>query len=140
VLVAELLSRPSLLASTILSSTNTIDTCCMTDSTGEKEKLQRTLKGLRDQPVSSEDARPFLAPLFDFLVKVPVNSNDGLLHWFCDRSYEPLVSEAATFLLRLHAYNSSKVQQYKKLLAEVLTGCAGCVKGLQEAKVTSRKT
>jgi hypothetical protein len=74
------------------------------------------------------------------------DTTSATYHWFCPlaRTQDPLIPEAATFLLRLHGYTStgpgSKVDNWLARLTSVLRGCAGCVKGLQDAKVRSRTT
>jgi hypothetical protein len=75
-----------------------------------------------------------------------LDTTSATYHWFCPlaRTQDPLIPEAATFLLRLHGYTSagpgSKVDNWLARLTSVLRGCAGCVKGLQDAKVGSRTT
>jgi senataxin len=113
----------------------------MADAAKEKRELEAQLKDLHDLPVGSEgDQKTLLARPFDFLVKVEPSTSDGLLHWFCDKALDPLVVEAATFLLRLHAYNSPKVKIWRDKLAQVIRGCAGCTKSLQDLKLSSRTT
>ncbi|KDQ62427.1 hypothetical protein JAAARDRAFT_121642 [Jaapia argillacea MUCL 33604] len=109
-------------------------------SAAELQQVTSLLAKLRDEPTDTQGAPDsILAPICTYLLKVPVNPSDGLLHWYCDRT-DPVVREAATFLLRLHAYNSSRVDKWREKLALCLSGCAACVKVLQETKVSSRHT
>jgi senataxin len=80
-----------------------------------------------------------LKATYDFLLQTPPGASDDLLHWFCPRA-DSLVREAATFLLRLFAYDSSRVIKWKAELSRCLRGCPGCAKALQDVKLSSRLT
>ncbi|KAI6114047.1 SEN1 N terminal-domain-containing protein [Pisolithus sp. B1] len=79
-----------------------------------------------------------LAVLLEEAVDV-VPVSDKCYHWFCSRA-DPLTVEAATFLLRLFAYDSPQVEKWKVKLRTCLAGCSECVKVLGEVKVSSRPT
>jgi len=98
------------------------------------------LKTLRDSPVNTEGAPDsILGPIYDYLMKSPSASPDGRFHWFCKRA-EPTTKEAATFLIRLYAYDSPRVSDWKARFQNCLVGCLECVKGLGEVKISSRST
>lgn len=102
------------------------------------DKVKTTLDILRDNPADTSAAgRDVLALITDFLLK-PLSS-DAPVHWFCERADKPTI-DAATFLLRLHAYNSDVVNSWRQHLTRCLKGCCGCVKGLSEAKTSSKHT
>ncbi|KAG9315885.1 hypothetical protein JVU11DRAFT_3534 [Chiua virens] len=83
------------------------------------QKVKALLTKLRDAPVNSADGSDdVLAPVFSYLMKVPSNSSDQSYHWFCSQADQATVG-AATFLLRLFAYNSPRVDEWKaRLLTE----------------------
>ena len=102
-------------------------------------QIQAKLAQLRDAPAGTTDAdESILALIYQFLIP-----DDSLkpkdLHWFCSRADQAVV-DAATFLIRLHAYNSARVDTWRRFLRICLTTCPGCVRGLQEVKVSSRHT
>ena len=102
--------------------------------------VKALLERLHDEPADTTIAtESVLAEVYDYLMGVPTTQHDGLYHWFCNHA-EPLTIDAASFLLRLFAYNSPKVVQWKGRFAAVLSGCVRCVKGLAEVKLTSRQT
>jgi senataxin len=101
-------------------------------------QLEGLLKDLRDNSV---DGQAGLKQLHDFLFTQHSTSTDhGVLHWFCNKVVDPLVPEAATFLLRLHAYDSPKVEVWREKLQIVLGGCVGCAKRLEEVNESSTTT
>lgn len=104
----------------------------------ELEKVKKTLDNLRDNPADTGAAgSEVLTLITDFLFK-PL-SLEAPVHWFCSRADKPTI-DAATFLLRLHAYNSDIVKQWRQHLTRCLKGCYNCVRGLSEAKTTSKHT
>ncbi|KAI0269828.1 SEN1 N terminal-domain-containing protein [Gloeopeniophorella convolvens] len=80
-----------------------------------------------------------MSEVLDYLFKVPTDPSDGAFHWFCQRA-DPTTREAASFLLRLLAYDSQRVNDWKVRMKGMLRSCCDCVKGLQEAKEASRTT
>ncbi|KAF8443044.1 SEN1 N terminal-domain-containing protein [Boletus edulis BED1] len=109
-------------------------------TTSDVDKVKALLVRLRDTPINSADGSDdVLAPVFTHLMKVPPNSSDKCYHWFCSRADQVTVG-AATFLLRLFAYSSPKVEEWKARLIACLTGCCPCVKAFGEVKLTSRST
>jgi senataxin len=103
-----------------------------------QDDVRDLLKHLHDTPADTQMARPaVLLPIYNYLMDVAPHS--GQYHWFCDQA-EQLTLEAASFLLRLIAYSSDQVDAWKLRLEEIMAGCAHCVKGLAEAKLTSRRT
>lgn len=97
------------------------------------------LRDLHDAPVNTDGALDaVLAPIYDHLMSAP-SSSDGRFHWFCTRA-EAVTREAATFLIRLFAYNSPRVEQWKKRFESCVTGCLLCVQALGELKESSRST
>lgn len=112
----------------------------MTTTTTDVDKVKALLARLHDAPVDSADGSDdVLFPVFNYLMKVPSNSSDKRYHWFCSRA-DQLTVDAAAFLLRLFAYNSPKVDEWKARLIGCLGGCCACVKAFGEVKVTSRST
>ena len=105
-------------------------------SSGLKQ-VRLKLDQLRDPPAGTQDApEDVLGLIYGVLIK---DSTPSKAHWFCSRA-DKLTIDAATFLLRLHAYNSPRVNVWRTHLQACLKGCAGCVQGMQEAKTTSRHT
>lgn len=97
------------------------------------------LKNLHDTPVDTNGSVAALKELYDYLVSVPPDAADGRTHWFCHKA-DTVTVEAATFLLRLFAYNSERVNEWKKKFEGCMNGCCHCIQGLQRVKYTSRNT
>jgi senataxin len=110
----------------------------MASTSPDRKHLLRRLAELRDKPVNLQSAQNDLSTFWDVIMKVPVDST-GVMHWFCSRA-DALVVEAAVFLTRLHAYNSSKVDEWKTKLESCLHGCVDCTQRFQELRVISRRT
>ncbi|TFK52558.1 hypothetical protein OE88DRAFT_1796188 [Heliocybe sulcata] len=103
------------------------------------DRVRSLLKEFRDTPVDTQGASDaILGSVYGYIMKVP-EDGDGSLHWFCGRA-EQLTIEAATFLIRLHAYNSGRVNTWKDRLQICMSSCCGCVGARQTAKFTSRHT
>lgn len=104
------------------------------------DNVKAILASVRDAPVNTEaGSDEVLIPVHSYLMKLPPDTSDKCYHWFCSRADQVTV-EAATFLLRLFAYNSGLVDKWKARLKVCLAGCSKCVKGLGEIKVSSRST
>jgi len=104
------------------------------------EKVKGILASVRDTPVNTEvGSDEVLQPIHSYLMKAPPDTSDKRYHWFCSRANQVTV-DAATFLLRLFAYNSALVDKWKARLKNCLARCSKCVKALGEAKVNSRPT
>jgi senataxin len=102
------------------------------------QTVKKTIKQLRDVPANTTGAgQDVLLLISDYLVEV--SPKEGPVHWFC-RKADQLTIDCATFLLRLHAYDSSSIQMWRNLLTRCLRGCRDCVRGLGEAKITSKHT
>ena len=106
------------------------------------QAVRKTIRQLRDVPLNATGAgQDVLILISDYLVDI--GPSEGPVHWFCPKASQ-LTIDCATFLLRLHAYassyESSPVQAWRNLLLRCLRGCCGCVRGLEDAKVTSRHT
>lgn len=105
----------------------------------ELSKVKTLLTSVRDAPVNTEDAADdILQPIYLYLMNVP-SASDSTYHWFCSRANQ-LTIDAATFLLRLFAYDSPKVDDWKRRLKSCLSGCCHCIKGFGEVKASSRTT
>lgn len=106
----------------------------------KETEVSRTLEKLRKEPINTQGSQDaILAPIYTLLMSA-LPSEEGILHWFCDRA-RPVVVEASTFLLRLHAYSDNvRVDAWKTKLTGVLHGCCGCVQGYTSAKISSRDT
>lgn len=101
--------------------------------------VKKTLDILRETPADTSAASDkVLETIYLYLLKVP-SSSDGLVHWFCKKANATTV-DAATFLIRLMAYNSPQVVEWKKRLNNCLNSCAFCAQGFEIAKVTSQNT
>ncbi|KAJ7095873.1 SEN1 N terminal-domain-containing protein [Mycena belliarum] len=102
--------------------------------------IDQQLVSLRDSPVDNDGASDVvLSQIFSYLMAVPPTQPDGLIHWFCGRAISTTVA-AATFLIRLFAYSSALVEEWRTKFRKCLNGCAECVQGLQEAKISSQNT
>ena len=102
-------------------------------------RIQTLLTTLRDNPVNSEQLDDgVLGEIYSYLMDIP-STPSGDLHWFCEKA-DAITVDAATFLLRLFAYESDLVKIWKKKLQQCLTCCSSCVGGLEIAKVDSQMT
>ncbi|KAF7314267.1 hypothetical protein MKEN_00899300 [Mycena kentingensis (nom. inval.)] len=100
--------------------------------------IDATLANLRDHPVDTAGTTDqTLALLYTYLSDVP--PQNGRVHWFCRRAAATTV-ESATFLLRLHAYASPTVVEWRSKLGNCLKSCVDCVAGFQRVKVESKDT
>ena len=101
-------------------------------------RVETLLATLRDQPVNSEQLDDgVLGEVYSYLMDIPSFSGD--LHWFCEKA-DIITVDAATFLLRLFAYDSDPVVVWKERLHRCLTCCSSCVRGLETAKLVSQTT
>lgn len=103
-----------------------------------KTRAKELLDDFRSNPVGSSGHEEELTIIYRYLANNG-KANDGLTHWFCAKAGD-LTREAATFLLRLFAYTSDNVNEWKWRLIQVLHGCCECVAGMNEAKFSSRHT
>jgi senataxin len=103
-------------------------------------EVSRILDKLKRVPVNTDGAPDtILGPIYSLLIKAPSSENHAL-HWFCGDA-RPVVVEAATFLLRLHAYtNNPRVDNWKDKMANVLHGCCNCIQCYQDIKISCRDT
>jgi len=102
--------------------------------------VQSILKSLHDAPIDNAGASDeILAKVYGYLMGVPPSPLDHNLHWFCDKAQATTVA-AASFLLRLFAYDSPEVEKWKVRFNQCLRGCCGCVRSLEQVKVASRHT
>lgn len=109
-----------------------------------RNDIKKKLAELRDVPtnVVMEDVLRLIATFLLGSLARPENPAKIVLahpHWFCAQADE-LTREAATFCIRLHAYNSTSVEVWRLQLKRVLAGCCFCVRGLHEAESLSRHT
>lgn len=111
-----------------------------TVSSNDVEQVKALLIKLRDEPVDSEGvSEALINKLYTYLMNVPASKTDGVPHWYCNRAEEVTIM-AATFLLRLFAYDSPRVDKWKFMLREILATCPNCIRGLQVAKLNSKET
>ncbi|CAL1713074.1 unnamed protein product [Somion occarium] len=107
--------------------------------TSNVEDIKSRLLSLRDNPANTQSASDeVLGLLYNFLL-TDNTPEDRPFHWFCHKADE-LVVETATFLIRLHAYNSPRVDAWREQLRRCLFGCHACIQKFQEIKTTSRHT
>ena len=106
----------------------------------ESLDIQSLLVTLRNSPIDNAGASDkVLGTVYKYLMGVPTKPPDNALHWYCRQATSDTVA-AATFLIRLFAYNSPLVEDWKVKLHSCLSSCPECVQGLQQAKVSSRNT
>ncbi|KAF8635838.1 hypothetical protein AX15_000034 [Amanita polypyramis BW_CC] len=102
--------------------------------------VQKLLKSLHDTPIDNAGASDeVLGKVYAYLMNIPPSTEDRKLHWFCDKADATTVA-AASFLLRLFAYDSPQVDAWKTRLHSCLRGCCGCVWSMERIKVDSRHT
>lgn len=107
---------------------------------GSESDVQSLLAKLRDSPIDNAGASDkVLGTVYNYLMGIPTKSPDNALHWFCHQA-APNTVASATFLLRLFAYNSPLVEDWKMKLHSCLSLCPGCIQGLEQVKASSRKT
>lgn len=105
-----------------------------------RSEVQKLLENLRDAPVGTDGlSDTTLLTIYDYLMFVTPKSGFITFHWFCNEA-NPTTVEAATFLLRLLAYDQKKVDEWKTNYNLCLSRCAKCVFGLEKAKVESMDT
>lgn len=109
-----------------------------------KDEVKKKLADLRDAPVAiapDDILRLISTYLLGDLKKLDDISKISLAHehWFCSQADE-VTRDAAVFLIRLHAYNSSSVELWRAHLKRVLARCCYCVRGMSEAEIMSRHT
>ena len=103
-------------------------------------QVETLLERLRKEPVGSEGSTDqIMKVVFDYLINVPDNPSGGAYHWFCQLA-DNVTQEAATFLIRLFAYDSQRVNDWKTRMKKIVSSCCDCVRALQEAKRTSQQT
>ncbi|KAI0304428.1 SEN1 N terminal-domain-containing protein [Multifurca ochricompacta] len=106
----------------------------------DTKQVQVLLERLRKEPVGSEGSTDnIMKVVFEYLFKVPADPSDGVYHWFCQRA-DNVTQEAAAFLLRLFAYDSQRVDDWRTRMKSLMSSCCDCVRELQEAKRTSQET
>lgn len=102
-------------------------------------RVETLLATLRDKPVNSEELDDgILGEVYSYLMDIPSTSS-GELHWFCEKA-DNITVDAATFLLRLFAYNSDSVNIWMERFQQCLTCCPLCVGGLERAKADCKTT
>ncbi|TBU62332.1 SEN1 N terminal-domain-containing protein [Dichomitus squalens] len=109
-----------------------------------KNEVKKKLVELRDAPVAMvpDEVLRILSMYLLGSLSAPANPTTFISaheHWFCSQADE-VTREAATFLIRLHAYNSNSVDVWRLHLKRVLSRCCYCVRGLHEAEIMSRHT
>ena len=103
-------------------------------------QVETLLERLRKEPVGSEGSTDqIMKVIFDYLINVPEDPLNGAYHWFCQLA-DNVTQEAATFLIRLFAYDSRRVDDWKTRMKKIIPSCCDCVRALQEAKRTSQLT
>lgn len=108
-------------------------------SNNQSSHVKGLLVTLRDNPADTTRASDdVLRDIYLYLMNV-VPTSSGDVHWFCDEA-SAVTIEAATFLIRLMAYDSEEVAKWKAKLHHCLSGCISCIQGLERGKVTSKHT
>jgi len=108
-------------------------------SSNQSSHVKELLVTLRDNPADTITASDdVLRDIYLYLMKA-VSTPSGEVHWFCGEA-SAVTIEAATFLIRLMAYDSEEVAKWKTKLHHCLSGCTSCVQGFQRGKVASKHT
>ena len=123
----------------------------MAPASNDEPAVKAQLLKLRDAPETTP-SETILFLIFDYLIGplpsktthivsylTDASSSRKHQHWFCSHAGE-VVTGAATFLLRLHAYTSPRVELWRKELKACLRECCECVRELQSVKLSSRHT
>lgn len=105
----------------------------------ENKDINALLANLRDDPVDNTGATDqILAQLYNYLLGVSRDKN-GKLHWFCHHA-SPTTVGAASFLLRLFAYDGHEAETWRGHLNTCLIECCDCVAEFETVKRVSRTT
>lgn len=101
--------------------------------------LEELLEALRIVPADSNAVGDeILAAMYGHLLqKNPRPTGD--VHWFCEKA-DSVTKEAAAFSLRLFAYNSDRVDQWKMVLHDCVSCCAHCGAAFENGKIIWRNT
>lgn len=102
-------------------------------------KLDKLLEALRTVPADSHATTDDMLSAVSGHLLGKNATPSGNVHWFCKKA-EPLTREAAAFSLRLFAYDSPLVIQWKGVLHDCLSCCAACVDSFEAGKITWRTT
>jgi len=112
----------------------------MEDSSEAQRLLLRLNDYARDPGGISDSFREdLMRDALNYLSSFSSTSASSPLHWFCNIAPR-VVAECATFLLRLHAYESEQVPVWKSQCVKVLHTCSQCCASYQDRKVASRRS
>ena len=106
-------------------------------STSKIDHVKILLVSLRERPQDVEISDNILQDVYLYLMNMTLFKDE--VHWFCDKA-DTTTIEAATFLIRLFAYDSEEVKRWKERLHKCVTTCIPCVQGLEQKKLLSRQT
>ena len=106
-------------------------------STSNNNHVKHLLISLREKPQDVEISDNILQDVYLYLMNKTFLKDE--VHWFCDKA-DTTTIEAATFLIRLFAYDSEEVKRWKERLHKCVTSCVPCVHGLEQKKILSRQT
>jgi senataxin len=101
------------------------------------DHVKHLLVSLRERPQDVEISDNILKDVYLYLMNMTFLK--GEVHWFCDKA-DTTTIEAATFLIRLFAYDSEEVKRWKERLHKCVTTCVPCAQGLEQKKILSRQT
>jgi senataxin len=106
--------------------------------TVDQSDLERRLSQYAADPesVGITDTDALMSHCLELLA---AQKTDNFGHWFCHRA-PTVVIEAATFLIRLHAYANEHVERWKKDMIAVLHSCCDCGRGYENAKKKAKTT
>ncbi|KAI5896492.1 uncharacterized protein SCHCODRAFT_01200004 [Schizophyllum commune H4-8] len=100
-------------------------------------EIANLLADVRAEPAKyNKPSDTVLGAIFGLVVKTGP-SEPSQIHWFCSQASETL-SEAATFLIRLFAYNSPLVETWKAQYSLCVNECVQCALGVEIAKTRAR--
>ncbi|KAL1693704.1 SEN1 N terminal-domain-containing protein [Schizophyllum commune] len=100
-------------------------------------EIANLLADVRAEPAKyNKPSDTVLGAIFGHVVKTgPPEPSE--IHWFCSKASETL-REAATFLIRLFAYNSPLVETWKAQYSLCVNECVQCALGVEIAKTRAR--
>jgi senataxin len=101
------------------------------------DHVKHLLVSLRESPQELEISDNILQDVYLYLMNMTFLKDE--VHWFCEKA-DTTTIEAATFLIRLFAYDSGEVKRWKERLHKCVTTCVLCVQGLEQQKILSRQT
>jgi senataxin len=105
----------------------------------ENKDIATLLDNLREDPVDNTGVTDqILGRIYNHLLAVSKDKN-GKLHWYCQRASSTTIG-AASFLLRLFAYDGQEAETWRGHLNTCFVGCCDCIVEFEKVKGSSRMT